>query len=154
MLSAKLFVAASQDGRGADRRSLDAPATMRDATETPITVAVRDLSSTGVRFDCDRVLEIGQQIRIGISGLGVQAATIVHRNGGYGCTFDRAVAPERLRAANVMDTVIPFDADAARPFMPAVVPAPAVEPYPRWVRVALLAGGSILGWWLILTLLG
>ena len=148
MLSARLFLTLRAE-RGADRENLEAAGTMRDAAPSPVTVAVRDLSVSGVRFHCDIELTIGQRVRIGMSGLGIQAATVVHSNGGYGCVFDRALSAEAVRRAQSADTIVPFDKDAAA----AASGEPEAVRYSRQVRVGILIVGVLLSWWMLLKVL-
>jgi hypothetical protein len=83
------------NARTAERRSTDAPSTMRADNGAPIDVVVLDLSRSGVRIQTDAELEIGQEITIGLAGAGVTRAYVAWGQGGeYGCAFERPMAPE------------------------------------------------------------
>ena len=60
-------------------------------------VTVVDLSQTGARITCTAVLAIGDEISIGLSGVGARRAYVAWARGGdYGCAFE-----EPLEAAEV-----------------------------------------------------
>lgn len=83
------------NARTAERRSTDAPSTMRADGGAPVDVVVLDISRSGVRIMTDAALEIGQEISIGLAGAGVTRAYVTWgRNGEYGCAFERPMAPE------------------------------------------------------------
>ena len=83
------------NARAAERRATDAPSTMRADGCTPVDVIVLDISRSGVRIMTDAVLEIGQEITIGLAGAGVTRAFVTWaREGEYGCAFERPIAAE------------------------------------------------------------
>ena len=85
----------TMNARTAERRSTDAPSTMRADNGAPVDVIVIDLSRSGVRIVTDAKLEIGQEISIGLAGAGVTRAYVAWaRDGEYGCAFERPIGPE------------------------------------------------------------
>ena len=81
--------------RTAERRATGAPSTMRADGCTPVDVVVLDISRSGVRIMTDAVLEIGQEITIGLAGAGVTRAFVTWaRDGEYGCAFERPIPAE------------------------------------------------------------
>ena len=85
----------TMNARIAERRATDAPSTMRADGGAPVDVVVLDISRSGVRIVTDAVLEVGQEITIGLAGAGVTRAYVTWgRNGEYGCAFERPMAPE------------------------------------------------------------
>ena len=85
----------TMNARTAERRATDAPSTMRADNGAPVDVIVLDISRSGVRIVTDALLEIGQEITIGLAGAGVTRAFVSwSRNGEYGCAFEREMAPE------------------------------------------------------------
>ena len=83
------------NARIAERRPTDAPSTMRADGCTPVDVIVLDISRSGVRIVSDAVLEIGQEITIGLAGAGVSHAYVAWaRDGEYGCAFERPIPAE------------------------------------------------------------
>ncbi len=85
----------SMNARSAERRSTDAPSTMRADNGAPVDVLVLDISRSGVRIVTDAPLQIGQEISIGLAGAGVTRAYVAWARGGeYGCAFERPMAPE------------------------------------------------------------
>jgi Co/Zn/Cd efflux system component len=89
-----------KEARGAPRRTIDSASTVRTDGSGPIDVLVRDLSETGVRIRTPAVLEIGQEISIGLAGAGLTRAFVVWRGGDhYGCVFDEPIgAADAARA--------------------------------------------------------
>jgi hypothetical protein len=68
---------------------------MRTDGGEPVDVVVLDLSRSGVRILSDALLEVGQEISIGLAGAGSTRAYVTWSRGGeYGCAFERPIAPE------------------------------------------------------------
>ena len=85
----------TMNARTAERRATAAPSTMRADGCTPVDVVVLDLSRSGVRIMTDAMLEVGQEITIGLAGAGVTRAFVTWgRDGEYGCAFERPIAAE------------------------------------------------------------
>jgi len=85
----------TMNARAAERRSTDAPSTMRADNGAPVDVLVLDISRSGVRIVTDAPLQIGQEITIGLAGAGVTRAYVAWARGNeYGCAFERPMAPE------------------------------------------------------------
>lgn len=85
----------TMNARTAERRSTDAPSTMRADNGAPVDVLVLDISRSGVRIVTDAPLQIGQEITIGLAGAGVTRAYVAWARGTeYGCAFERPMAPE------------------------------------------------------------
>lgn len=83
------------NARTAERRSTDAPSTMRADNGAPVDVVVLDISRSGVRIATEAPLQIGQEITIGLAGAGVTRAYVAWARGGeYGCAFERPIEPE------------------------------------------------------------
>lgn len=58
-------------------------------------VAVRDVSQTGVRFECRRSLDVGQRVRVELACVGAKTATVAWTNASlHGCDF---VVPLRFQ---------------------------------------------------------
>jgi len=89
------LIETTKEARAAERRSAEAPSTMRADGHDPIDVVVLDISRSGVRIVSDAVLSIGQEITIGLAGAGVTRAYVAWaRAGEYGCAFERPIPPE------------------------------------------------------------
>ena len=89
------LIETTKEARAAERRSAEAPSTMRTDGRDPIDVIVLDISRSGVRIVSDAVLSIGQEITIGLAGAGVTRAYVAWaRDGEYGCAFERPIPPE------------------------------------------------------------
>jgi hypothetical protein len=93
--------------RGAPRRIVEAASTVRAEGRGPIDVMVRDLSETGIRILTPAILEIGQEISIGLSGAGLTRAFVVwRRDEHYGCVFEAPIGAESAAQAFSTPSVV------------------------------------------------
>jgi hypothetical protein len=84
---------------------------------------VRNLSATGLMADCDRILAVGDRVRLTLRGNGKVAATIVWaEENRVGLAFDHSIDPMAARRPIAPTVVTP----AAAPF-----PAKRFSPRPR-----------------------
>ena len=83
------------EARVAERRPTMAASTMRADGAMPVDVMVIDVSATGVRISTAFMLEVGQEISIGLAGAGSTRAFVAwKRNDEYGCKFERPLEAE------------------------------------------------------------
>jgi hypothetical protein len=89
-----------EDARAAERRPAMAPSTLRARGLTATDVTVVDLSQTGARIRSEAALSVGDEISIGLAGVGARRAYVAwRREGDYGCAFaDPLEAQEVARA--------------------------------------------------------
>lgn len=80
----------SHDGSGrAVRRATMAPSTMRARGLGATDVTVVDISATGVRIATSTDLAVGEEVSIGLTGVGARRAYVAwRREGEYGCAFE------------------------------------------------------------------
>lgn len=103
-----------RDARRAARREAKAASTLRAAGPQAIDVHVLDLSETGIRIAADVALEVGQEISIGLAGVGARRAYVAWARGTeYGCAFGTALAPEEAAKAFATASVIAIGGPAA-----------------------------------------
>jgi len=89
-----------QDARAAERRTAMAPSTLRARGLTATDVTVVDLSQTGARIRTDAALATGDEISIGLSGVGARRAYVAwKRDGDYGCAFELPLEPGEVTQA-------------------------------------------------------
>lgn len=155
--SAKLYFKeeAASAGRVAERRPLQAEATVRDETLRPIDVTIVDLSSSGCLIEGAGEIQVPSVVNIGIGGIGRISARVVRREGQrYGCSFLVPLSEETVSLASAVDTVVSFPA-AAFPtpasFGESSMPDPSR--WPRPVRTTVVIGGAILTWAVVLAFL-
>jgi hypothetical protein len=152
-LVAKLYfesgagAASGPSGRAADRREVQAGATLRDEASLPIDAEIVDLSTSGCLIVANRDLPVPSIVTIALSGTGTFAARIVRRDGDrFGCAFVVPLPEEAVAAARAVDTVVPLAA--------AVLPAPASEPsiqrFPVRTRVLIIIGSALAAWGLLI----
>ena len=104
-----------QDGREAERHSVEFDATLRDPAFLPLDVVVEDLSTGGFRVVTDTDLPLAAEIGLGVAGIGTHGARVVWRGEGiYGCEFLIPLKDDELRMAL-----------SAPSFEPLVMPSPA-----------------------------
>lgn len=89
-----------RESRQATRREAKAASTLRSDGSRAIDVTVLDLSETGVRIMASVPLDIGQQISIGLAGVGARHACVAWAGGGeYGCAFAEPLKVEEAQTA-------------------------------------------------------
>jgi len=134
-----------RDSRWAERHSVERDATLRDAAWSPIDVTVEDLSESGFGVVAPTELEIGAQIGLGLSGIGMREARVVRRAGDlYGCEFLVPLTAQELRAALATPpmTPIPLPLETG-----AIGEAEEhVERLPLGMRAVVIAIGAVLAW--------
>ncbi len=110
-----------RDGRKAARREAHAASTLRADGMRATDVVVLDLSETGLRLATPVPLEAGQEISIGLTGVGARAAQVRWVRGGeYGCTFAEPLTAEEAGQAFTSGSVVPIGfVSNARPPAPA-----------------------------------
>lgn len=107
MARAQVIILSDDDRRGASRRPLGAPATLRDTARTPLDAQLVDMSETGCLIRMDGNLAIGTGISVGVVGLPVTEATIVRRSGQvYGCAFVRPLPIGSVSGAGLGSNVV------------------------------------------------
>ncbi len=100
--------------RGADRRQVERPSTMRNDDGAPLDVMIEDLSETGFRIRSDDVPEQDDAIMIGLAGLGVRSAVVVwQREESAGCAFDHPLSRAELEYTITADTLVRAEFGAA-----------------------------------------
>lgn len=110
MLFAKMTVdneiLVDDETRSAERRNLAEQTTMR-LRDTPWNVGVFNLSATGCLIRSEIALEPGQDVRIGLPGVGAFLATVVRTDGlEAGCQFHRPLSHSQLETAFQRDVVV------------------------------------------------
>ena len=95
------------EARTAERRPAMAPSTMRARGLIATDVTVVDLSQTGIRIATDAALAVGEEISIGLSGVGTRRAYVAwHRDQDYGCAFEEALGAEEVHHAFTSASVV------------------------------------------------
>lgn len=77
-----------RDARHGERYPVALEATLRDAGPVPFDAAIEDLSVSGFRVSAPAELTVGDEIAIGIAGIGVRKARVARSDGTvHGCEF-------------------------------------------------------------------
>jgi hypothetical protein len=137
--------------RGLDRLQTRLDATIRDPSARPIDAVVHDLSTGGFKVQVAEALEIGSEVRLGLSGIGTSFARVMWRDGEtYGCAFTSSIPTASIAAAlhsrpdvptRFPSVAAPLDADAEK-----AATELTNEKFPVAVR-GLIIGGMSLGLW-------
>ncbi len=156
-IAARLY----QDGRWAERHSVELEATLRDSDWAPVDVTIEDLSNGGFRVVAGAELKVGDAIALGIAGTGTREATVVWGTAGiYGCEFVTPLSDADLRAAVSGPAATPI-AFPKTPLPTPPPPAPVVEGWSASVkeekfsvrtRLAIIVGSAVLAWMLVFAL--
>ena len=99
----------NREARKAARREARAASTLRAGGMHATDVTVLDLSTTGFRIATGVQLDVGQEISIGLAGVGARAARVAWARGTeYGCAFDLALEAEEAGHAFSGASVVPI----------------------------------------------
>ncbi len=94
-------------GRDSDRIALQRPTTVRLENGAPRDIAIEDVSQSGCRIAGTTDLLPGDMIRIGIAGIGAQAAEVVWTDGDHaGCQFDQPLSYTDLERTRTAQTLV------------------------------------------------
>lgn len=94
-------------GRDSDRFALQRPSTARLEDGAPRDVAMEDVSQTGCRISGAPDLAAGDMIRIGLAGIGAQAAEVIWADDGMtGCRFDQPLSLADLEKTRSAQTLV------------------------------------------------
>lgn len=99
-------------GARAARFPVELDATLRDATAQPIAVEIEDISITGFLMRTKTALRVGDEVTIGIAGLGMRHAVVTRQQDErYGCLFARPVLQREIDLLQLgpLETVTRFE---------------------------------------------
>jgi len=97
----------THEARTAARRATMAPSTLRAENVAATDVTVVDLSQTGFRIATAVPLQVGDEISIGLSGVGTRRAYVAwRRDGEYGCAFDQPLEIKEAQDAFTSASVV------------------------------------------------
>lgn len=117
--------------------------TVRNERREPIDATILDVSTSGFRVRVGADLSVGDEITLGLAGLGMVPARVVRQSGqDYGCEFRTPVSSQALAAALTADTLLEGR------FAPLPLPGdePAIERWPAPVRLSIIIGSTVLLW--------
>ena len=141
----------NREARKAARREARAASTLRTDGMHATDVTVLDLSETGIRIATLVQLEVGQEISIGLAGVGARSAIVAWmRDGEYGCAFAAKLEPEEVALAFSTASVVPIGF-VTRAAPPPKVPGASLEQlyaaHRTWALPldAIVAGALFLG---------
>lgn len=141
-----------RDHRGAARHEVALEATLRDNDRRPHDVVVEELSKTGFLVPAVAQLSPGEQVTIGISGIGMCHARVVREaEGGFGCEFLHPLSEDELAEAIVTKPAEPVPLPLPLPRLSYSEASDAEVIDDRWpwrVRVWSLIGLAAVFWWL------
>ena len=146
--NAKLY----RETRAAQRYPSELDSTVRQGSD-PLDATVLDLSTHGFAIEAAEELKVGENISIGLSGIGVRTARIVWQEAGrFGCEFKQPLQHFEVAGAFSASTVVaaPFAAQATAPAVVKFSVEPHVERWPLRSRVALMVSTSAALWAAIL----
>ncbi|MBH1993036.1 MAG: hypothetical protein I8H86_09115 [Sphingomonadaceae bacterium] len=95
---------------------------MRDGHGAPVDIVIDDVSETGCRIRAGDLPGPGENIRIGIAGIGIRAAEVIWSERGVaGCAFDAPLTRAELEQTLTADTLVMGS------FVQQQAAAPAIE---------------------------
>jgi len=146
----------------ADRVGLERVSTLRDVSDVPTDVVIKNLSRSGCLFQYDGVLPPGCRISLGIAGIGIREARIIRVVGTeHGCEFfaplNETDVSTALAGSSVVQGFFEWNAPLeGEPQMPDFAPLGFSQPEARReirlslrLKVAIIVGATILLWGVI-----
>lgn len=95
------------EARTAERRPAMAPSTLRARGIEATDVTVVDLSQTGIRLATAARLAVGEEISVGLAGVGARRAYVAwQRDADYGCAFEQPLEPREVAQAFTSASVV------------------------------------------------
>lgn len=144
-LRAQIYHYAPDDARGAPRAAAGLSATLRAQDGAPLDVHIQDLSATGFAMASSGALRLHQNIWIGLTGAGVNAARVVRRTSdGWACEFLQPISVDQFRAALTAQSTVttaPWTGQGTNDQQ-----EPAVKRWPFAARIAFIVGSSLALW--------
>jgi hypothetical protein len=146
VVPARLYREAERDLRF----PVEVSATIRNPASVPLDATVLDISASGLRASIAEELAVGEPITVGIAGIGMVAARIARRDGHiYGCAFAEPITAAQVAAASAAAETVLAGRFAQLPAGHAAT-EPPIERWPGAVRLAIIGGGSLALWGVIL----
>lgn len=151
----------SSELRGAERRTANANSTVRGSGLQPFDALIHDISQTGIRFDSLAEFKPGDEVSVGLEGVGARSAVVAWRRvTTYGCEFVQPLQAIEVQRAFTGRTLVRLNAGLAgvagphaeAPAAPPIVAAaPDSRLIPReWLFVAIaiaaLATATLMTW--------
>ncbi|MBB5732584.1 hypothetical protein FHS61_001593 [Altererythrobacter atlanticus] len=113
-------------------------------------VLIHDLSETGLLLESSLQLKVGETVQVDLPTLKQVSARIVWQSGKlYGCQFNQPIPRSARSAAILRSPPLERQEAAETPWTTnalAEAPEPAVELFPRGVRMALALGLMLASW--------
>jgi hypothetical protein len=147
----------------AERVGIGRVSTFRDESRIPTDVLIKNLSQTGCLFQYDAEVPVGALISIGLADLGVHSARVVRvQDHEYGCEFLAPIGDADLATAlagkNILQGSFEWAGAPAQGPMVQVAgvqsasssPAESAMRLPIRHRVAIIVGGTLLLWGIII----
>ena len=136
--------------RMSERLALGRSSTLRTSGGAPIDVIVEDLSVTGCRIRTSLQMQNGEELVIGLPGVGTRAGRVVWSDGTeIGCEFEAPLTAAEVHETRTTETVIQGQFAT---FRRSVVTAPSQSEENRFsvrYRLASIVSAAIIAWLLI-----
>ncbi len=93
--------------RRSDRHAVNRASTLRSDNGKPVDVLLENMSLTGFKISAPGEFVVGEEVVIGLAGVGVRSARVVWaENGQAGCAFDQPLTALELEETEKAQTVI------------------------------------------------
>lgn len=136
-----------QDDRSTERFRVELDATLRDPSHAPVDVVIEDLSATGFRVVTDATLELGDEIGLGLAGIGARRARVVWcGHDSYGCEFLSILSRDDMKAALAAPSSAPVKLALASPWAAAPVEAFETGGLSVRARAVVITACAVVAW--------
>ncbi|HEX7856078.1 MAG TPA: PilZ domain-containing protein [Sphingobium sp.] len=134
-----------QTDRSAVRTQVDKASTIRTGDGVPLDVVIENLSHSGFKIECLANLAVGEEIALGLAGVGVRAAIVLWSNGSTaGCRFNDPISQAEMEATIAASTVI--DASNVWGPLPSENAAVPQRRYSTRRKLALVLAATLAAW--------
>jgi hypothetical protein len=148
-LNAKLY----QNGRSSERYNVNLDGTLRDSSMVAFDTIIEDLSTTGFRIKPIATLNVGENITLGLSGLGLRKAHVVRaETRGCACEFLVPLGADDLQIAlsGVQSELISFPTRIFDSTLSTDNPEPFVEPFPIIIKLVAYTSLIFASWGMLI----
>lgn len=140
-----------QYSRTAERLPVERPSTLRSEDGKPIDATIEDLSITGCRLTLPTDASIGDDVMIGLAGVGIRSAMVIWSDANQvGCAFDKPLTMAEFQTVQFAQTVAEgrFPAPPSQPSHDLAY-TQSTSKLPPAARLAIIFGLATASWALI-----
>lgn len=139
--------------RTSERQAIGRPSTLRGSDGKPVDVQIENLSATGCRLSVALSLHVGDEVMIGLPGVGMRPADVIWTEAGQaGLAFSSPISLLEVEETRVADTLMPVDFRPL-PASSVITRAEREDGFNPRLRLALIIAAAA-GAWIVIACIG